>query len=141
MKDNLIKDLEGLFHELVDYRSRLLHHLNNADVTEELDEETICDMRNIRSSLSYVEDRIEEIKDRINRRVYCIQVTSNIDMTIKVLAKNEDDALEWACEVADTRIRKTLGREHDCDYYSTGDVIGDESISDDDADEEYEYDE
>jgi hypothetical protein len=141
MKDNLIADLEGLFHELVDYRSRLLHYLNNTDTVEELDEDTICDLRNIRSSLSYVEDRITEIKDRINKRVYCVQVTSNVDMTIKVLAKNEDDALEWACQVADNRIRKTLGREHDCDYYSTGDVIGDESINDDEADEEYEYDE
>lgn len=140
MKDNLIKDLEGLFHELVDYRGRLLHHLNNADVTEELDDETICDMRNIRSSLSYVEDRIEEIKERIEQRVYLIQVTTNVDMNIKVLAKNEDDAIEWACETADKRIRLTLAREHDVYYDSTGEVLGDESQTDDDADEEYQYD-
>lgn len=141
MKDQLINDLEGLFHELVDYRSRLLHHLNNANVTEELDDETICDMRNIRSSMSYVEDRIEEIKDRINQRVYCIQVTTTVDTNIKVLAKNEDDAIEWACETADKRIRLTLAREHDVYYDSTGEVLGHESQADDDADEEYQYDE
>jgi hypothetical protein len=83
MKDNLIYDLEYLFSELVDYRSRLLHHLNTADTTDELDEDTICDLRNIRSSLSYVEDQITEIKDRINKRVYCVQVTSNVEMTSK----------------------------------------------------------
>ena len=141
MKDNLITDLENLFHRLVDYRSRLLHHLNTADTTDELDEDTICDLRNIRSSLSYVEDRITEIKDRINKRVYCIQVTTTVDTNIKVLAKNEDDAIEWACETADKRIRQTLAREHDVYYDSIGEMLGHESIADDDPDEEYEYDE
>lgn len=141
MKDQLINDLEGLFHELVDYRSRLLHHLNDADVTEELDDDAIEDLRQIRSSLSYVEDRIVELKERINKRVYCIQVTTTVDTNIKVLAKNENDAIEWACETADKRIRLTLAREHDVYYDSTGEVLGHESQTDDDADEEYQYDE
>ena len=141
MKDNLIYDLEYLFNELVDYRSRLLHHLNDANVTEELDDDAIEDLRQIRSSLSYVEDRIVELKERINKRVYCIQVTTTVDTNIKVLAKNEDDAIEWACETADKRIRLTLAREHDVYYDSTGEVLGHESQTDDEADEEYEYDE
>lgn len=141
MKDQLINDLEGLFHELVDYRSRLLHHLNDASVAEELTESAIEDLRQIRMSLSYTEDRIIELKEQINKRVYCIQVTTIVDTNIKVLAKNEYDAIEWACETADKRIRLTLAREHDVYYDSTGEVLGDESVEDDEAEEEYQYDE
>lgn len=142
MKDNLITDLENLFHRLADYRSRLLHHLNDANVTEELDDDAIEDLRQIRSSLSYVEDRIVELKERINKRVYCVQVSTTIDMTIKVLAKNERDAIEWAERTADLRIEDKLANHFDCDAFSSeGYLLGDESPDDDEADEEYEYDE
>jgi SMC interacting uncharacterized protein involved in chromosome segregation len=141
MKDHLIKDLDGLLYELADYRSRLLHHLNDSDLARELDGDTPEVLRQIRSSLSYVEDRISEVKEHIDQRVYCIQVTTTVDTNIKVLAKNEDDAIEWACKTAEKRIRLTLAREHDVYYDSTGEVLGHESQADDYADEEYEYDE
>ena len=141
MKDDLIRNLEEFFDHSLDYRSRFLNALIEGEKSGELDTSAADDLRSLRASMCYLEDRIIEFKESIGKRVYCVQVTSNVEMTIKVLAKNEDDALEWACQVADTRIRKTLGREHDCDYYSTGDVLGDESIEDDVADEEYEYDE
>lgn len=141
MKDQLINDLEGLFHELVDYRSRLLHHLQNLDLLHDLDADVVTKIRNIRSSLSYVEDLISEVKNEVDQRVYCIQVTTTVDTNIKVLSKNENDAIEWACQTADNRIRLTLAREHDVYYDSTGEVLGHESQADDDADEEYEYDE
>jgi hypothetical protein len=141
MKDQLINDLEGLFHELVDYRSRLLHHLNDANVTEELSDDAIEDLRQIRMSLSYTEDRIMELKDQINKRVYCIQVTTTVDMNIKVLAKNEDDAIDWATQIADKRIDQNLESRFDCYYHSVGEMLGHESIEDDEAEEEYPYDE
>ena len=141
MKDDLIRNLEEFFDHSLDYRGRFLNALIEGEKSGELDTSAADDLRSLRASMCYLEDRIIEFKESIGQRVYCVQVTSNVEMTIKVLAKNEDDALEWACQVADTRIRKTLGREHDCDYYSTGDVLGDESIEDDVADEEYEYDE
>ena len=140
MKSHLIRNLEELHDNLVDYRYRILRHLNDADVTEELDDDTIEDLQQIRTSLSYVEDRISEVNSQIAQRVYCIQVTTNVETNIKVLAKNEDDAIEWACETADKRIRLTLAREHDVYYDSTGEVLGHESQSDDEADEEYDYD-
>lgn len=140
MKSHLIRNLEELHDNLVDYRYRILRHLNDADVTEELDDDTIEDLQQIRTSLSYVEDRISEVNSKIAQRVYCIQVTTNVETNIKVLAKNEDDAIEWACETADKRIRLTLAREHDVYYDSTGEVLGHESQSDDEADEEYDYD-
>jgi len=140
MKDNLIKDLEGLFHELVDYRSRLLHHLNDASVTEEMSDDAIEDLRQIRMSLSYTEDRIIELKEQINKRVYCVEVTTNVVSIVKVLAKNEDDAIEWATDVADKRIDLCMA-QYDEEHYSEGYSLGDESIEDDEAEEEYPYDE
>ena len=139
MKDNLIKDLEGLFHELVDYRSRLLHHLNDASVTEEMSDGAIEDLRSIRASLSYTEDRIVELKEQINKRVYCIEVTTNVVSIVKVLAKNEDDAIEWATDVADKRVDLCMS-QYDYERYSEGYSLGDESIEDDEAEEEYPYD-
>jgi len=141
MKDNLITDLEGLFHELVDYRSRLLHHLNHHEVDHCLDADAKNAVKELRSTLSYAEDRICEIKESLEKRVYCIQVTSNVEMIVKVLAKSEDDAVEWATSISEKRIRQTLGKEYDVDYYSEGYSLGDESPNDDEADEEYPYDE
>jgi hypothetical protein len=140
MKDNLITDLDGLFHNLIDYRSRLLHHLNHHEIDHCLGADDKDALQKIRSSLSYVEDRICEIKESLEKRVYCVQVTSNVEMIIKVLAKSEDDAVEWATSISEKRIRQTLGKEYDADYYSEGYSLGDESPNDDEADEEYPYD-
>ena len=139
MKDQLINDLEGLFHELVDYRSRLLHHLNDASVTEQMSGDAIEDLRQIRMSLSYTEDRIIELKEQINKRVYCVEVTTNVVSIVKVLAKNEDDAVEWATNVADKRIDLCM-TQYDVERYSEGYSLGDESVEDDEAEEEYPYD-
>lgn len=139
MKDQLINDLEGLFHELVDYRSRLLHHLNDASVTEEMSDDAIEDLRQIRMSLSYTEDRIVELKEQINKRIYCVEVTTNVVSIVKVLAKNEDDAVEWATDVADKRVDLCMC-QYDYERYSEGYSLGDESIEDDEAEEEYPYD-
>jgi len=139
MKDQLINDLEGLFNELVDYRSRLLHHLNDASVTEQMSGDAIEDLRQIRMSLSYTEDRIVELKEQINKRVYCVEVTTNLVSIVKVLAKNEDDAIEWATDVADKRVDLCM-TQYDYERYSEGYSLGDESIEDDEAEEEYPYD-
>lgn len=141
MKDQLINDLEGLFHELVDYRSRLLHHLNHHEIDHCLDADAKNAVKELRSTLSYAEDRICEIKESLEKRVYCIQVTSNVEMIVKVLAKSEDDAVEWATSISEKRIRQTLEKEYDADFYSEGYSLGDESPNDDEADEEYPYDE
>lgn len=140
MKDDLMLDLDNLFLELAAYRSRILHHLNDASVTEELDDDAIEGLREIRRLLGNLEDPINEVIRSIEQRIYCIQVTTTVDTNIKVLAKNEDDAIELACETADKRIRQTLAREHDVYYDSVGEMLGHESQADDEADEEYNYD-
>lgn len=116
--------------------------LLNYDVdTSDWDWNLKARMRGIRTSLDDAMRQARDLHDDTAKRVYCIQVTTTIDTNIKVLAKNEDDAIECACETADKRIRFTLAREHDVYYDSTGEVLGHESQSDDDADEEYEYNE
>lgn len=116
--------------------------LLNCDVdTSDWDWNLKARMRGIRTSLDDAMRQARDLHDDTAKRVYLIQVTTTMDTNIKVLAKNEDDAIEWACETADKRIRLTLAREHDVYYDSTGEVLGHESQSDDEADEEYEYDE
>ena len=123
----------------MDYRSRLLHAKIEGEKSGELDSDAIEDLDQIRYSMNYLEDRISELKEKIGLRVYCVQVTSSVDMTIKVLAKNEDDAIEWATDVADKRIEDKLTSYYDCDYSSEGYSLGDESTVDDEAEEEYPY--
>lgn len=139
MKDDLIRNLDGLYEDLVDYRSRFLHAKIECEKSGELDSDAIEDLDHIRHSMSYMEDRISELKGKIGLRVYCVQVTSTIDMNIKVLAKNEDDAIEWATDVADKRIGDKLANYFDCYYSSEGYSLGDESTEDDEAEEEYPY--
>ena len=142
MKDDLIRNLEEFFDHSLDYRSRFLNALIEGEKSGELDTDAADDLRSLRASMCYLEDRIIEFKESIGKRVYCVQVTSNVEMTIKVLAKNEHDAIEWAERTADLRIEDKLANHFDCDAFnSEGYLLGDESPDDDEADEEYEYDE
>lgn len=123
----VIDDCEALLNQEVD--------------TSDWDWNLKARMRGIRTSLDDAMRQARDLHDDTAKRVYLIQVTTTMDTNIKVLAKNEDDAIEWACTTADERIRKTLAREHDVYYDSTGEMLGHESQSDDEADEEYQYDE
>ena len=140
MKDNLIKHLDELYDNLLDYRSRLLNAKIECEKSGELDSDAIESLDQIRYSMSYTEDRIAELKEQINKRVYCVEVTTNVVSIVKVLAKNEDDAIEWATNVADKRIDLCM-TQYDVERYSEGYSLGDESIEDDEAEEEYPYDE
>lgn len=139
MKDDLIRHLDKFYEELLDYRSRFLHAKIECEKSGELDSDAIEDLDQIRHSMSYIEDRISELKEKIGLRVYCVQVTSTIEMNVKVLAKNEDDAIEWAEQTADIRIEDRFASHYDCSYSSQGYSLGDESTEDDEAEEEYLY--
>jgi len=139
MKDNLIGHLDELYENLLDYRSRLLNAKIEGEKSGELDSDAIEDLDQIRYSMSYLEDRISEFTESIAQRVYCVQVTSTIDMNVKVLAKNEDDAIEFACSTVDHRIEHNFESLFDCYYDSVGEVLGHESEKDDDAEVEYPY--
>ncbi len=139
MREYLINDLESLFNELVDQRSRLHHHLNSRDL--HLDDEARKKIETLRIQMSYVEDSIGEIRQDLEQRVYCIEVTTTVEQVVKVLAKNEDDAVGEAVQVVERRIANRLGNDYDIDVYSEAYSTGDESQSDDEADYEVSYDE
>ena len=56
-------------------------------------------------------------------------------------AKTEEDAVSEAIDVAERRIRMTLGKEFDIELWSEAYSHGDESPQDDEADVEVHYDE
>jgi hypothetical protein len=97
-------------------------------------------IRSVRTALNDAKSLAEALLEDVARRVYCVEVTSTVEQTIKVLAKTEDDAIHEAAEVAERRIRLTLGKEHDYDVWSEAHSHGDESPQDDDADIEVHYD-
>lgn len=98
-------------------------------------------IRSVRTALSDAKRIADELYQDIAKRVYCVEVTSTVEQTIKVLAKTEDDAVREAAEVAERRIRMTLGKEFDIDLWSEAYSHGDESPQDDEADVEVYYDE
>ena len=132
-----MKELVDVLDDMVQGLSESLIELDyikypNQPVTERV--------RGIQVGARHLASLCQELRDEIEQRVYEIQVTTSVDMNIKVLAKNEDDAIELACETADKRINRTLGQEYDVYYDSVGEVLGHESPKDDEADEEYPYD-
>jgi len=136
-----MSDLAEALQEVIEGCESMVTTLDASNYAGEYDWNMNARIRNVRASLNHANSIAEEILKDVSKRVYCIQVTTTVDTNIKVLAKNEDDAIEWACQTADERIRHTLARDYDVYYDSVGEVLGHESQADDDADEEYEYDE
>lgn len=97
-------------------------------------------IRAVRTALGDAKSLAEALLEDVARRVYCVEVTSTVEQTIKVLAKSEDDAINEAVEAAERRLRLTLGKEHDYDVWSEAHSHGNESPQDDDADIEVSYD-
>jgi len=97
-------------------------------------------IRAVRTALGDAKSLAEALLEDVAQRVYCVEVTSTVEQTIKVLAKCEDDAIREAVEAAERRLRLTLGKEYDFDVWSEAHSHGDESPQDDDADIEVSYD-
>ena len=135
-----MSDLAEALQEVIEGCESMVTTLDASNYAGEYDWNMNARIRGVRTSLNDAKSIAEEILKDVSKRVYLIQVTTTVDMNIKVLAKNEDDAIEWACTTADERIRETLACEHDVYYDSTGEVLGNESPQDDDAEEEYQYD-
>lgn len=135
-----MSDLAEALQEVIEGCESMVTTLDASQHAGEYDWNMNARIRGVRTSLNDAKSIAEEILKDVSQRVYLIQVTTNVDMNIKVLAKNEDDAIEWACQTADERIRHTLARDYDVYYDSTGEMLGHESPQDDDAEEEYDYD-
>jgi hypothetical protein len=135
-----MSDLAEALQEVIKGCESMVTTLDASNYASEYDWNMNARIRGVRTSLNDAKSIAEEILKDVSKRVYLIQVTTTVDMNIKVLAKNEDDAIEWACRTADDRIGDTLARDYDIYYDSTGEVLGDESPQDDGAEEEYPYD-
>ena len=96
-------------------------------------------IRSVRTGLSDAKRIAEELHLEVAQRVYCVEVSTHVEQTIKVLARTEEDAISLAIEKAERNISSTLGQSHDCNLWSEGYSYGDESPLDDDADVEFDY--
>lgn len=91
------------------------------------------------TALSDAKRIAEELHLEVAQRVYCVEVSTHVEQTIKVLARTEEDAISLALETAEGYIESTLGEKHDVNLWSEGYSYGDESPLDDDADVEFDY--
>ena len=132
-----MKELENFLDDFLNHLADALLDLDGASYDDSNVDERV---RGIRVGTRHLASLCGELLDDIQQRVYCIEVESTVTQRIKILAKNEDDAVELANDVGERRLRLTLGKEHDYDVYSHSISIGDESGFDDEADEEYPYD-
>ena len=96
-------------------------------------------IRSVRTGLSDAKRIAEELHLEVAQRVYCVEVSTNVDQTIKVLARTEEDAISLALETAEGYIESTLGEKHDANLWSEGYSYGDESPLDDDVDVKFDY--
>lgn len=130
--------------ELPDILDSFLDHLEGALM--DLEEASHGDgdvherVRSIRVGARHLASLCGELLDDIQQRVYCVEVESTVTQTIKILAKNERDAVNMATDVGERRLRVTFGEVYDYDVYTSSLSLGDESQFDDEADEEYPYD-
>ena len=132
-----MKELEDVLDCFVTNIAESLRDLGDASYEDSDIHERV---RGIRVGARHLASLCGELLDDIQQRVYCVEVESTVVQTIKILAKNEDDAVALANDVGERRLRLTLGKEHDYDVYSHAMSLGDESQFDDEADEEYPYD-
>jgi len=135
-----MSNLVGALEEVIQECSSLMATLDESMAeSEALDWVMKARIRSVRTGLSDAKRIAEELHQDVAQRVYCIEVSTHVEQTIKVLARNEEDAISLAIETAEGYIRSTLGKSHDINSWSEGYSYGDESPLDDDADVEFDY--
>ena len=133
---NLVKALEEVIQECGLLMVTLDDSTNDS---EKMDWVMNARIRSVRTALSDAKRIAEELHLEVAQRVYCIEVSTHVEQTIKVLARTEEDAISLALETAEGYIESTLGEKHDVNLWSEGYSYGDESPLDDDADVEFDY--
>lgn len=136
-----MSDLTEALQEVIEQCDSMVTTLDASTYRGEYDWNMNARVRSIRVALNDAKRIADELYQDIAKRVYCVEVTSTVEQTIKVLAKTEEDAVREAAEVAEGRIRMTLGKDFDIELWSEAYSHGDESPQDDEADVEVHYDE
>ena len=135
-----MNDLTKALEEVVQECGLLMATLDDSDNdSEKMDWVMKARIRSVRTALSDAKRIAEELHQDVAQRVYCVEVSTHVEQTIKVLARTEEDAISLAIETAEGYIKSTLGEKHDVNLWSEGYSYGDESPLDDDADVECEY--
>lgn len=133
---NLVKALEEVIQECGLLMATLDDSTNDS---AKMDWVMNARIRSVRTGLSDAKRIAEELHLEVAQRVYCVEVSTHVEQTIKVLARTEEDAISLALETAEGYIESTLGEKHDVNLWSEGYSYGDESPLDDDADVEFDY--
>lgn len=133
---NLVKALEEVIQECGLLMATLDDSTNDS---AKMDWVMNARIRSVRTALSDAKRIAEELHLEVAQRVYCVEVSTHVEQTIKVLARTEEDAISLAIEKAERNISSTLGQSHDVNLWSEGYSYGDESPVDDDADVEFDY--
>lgn len=135
-----MNDLTKALEEVVQECGLLMATLDDSDNdSEKMDWVMKARIRSVRTALSDAKRIAEELHQDVAQRVYCVEVSTHVEQTIKVLARTEEDAISLAIETAEGYIESTLGEKHNVNLWSEGYSYGDESPLDDDADVECEY--
>ena len=133
---NLVKALEEVIQECGLLMATLDDSTNDS---AKMDWVMNARIRSVRTGLSDAKRIAEELHLEVAQRVYCVEVSTHVEQTIKVLARTEEDAISLALETAEGYIESTLGEKHDVNLWSEGYSYGDESPLDDDADVKFDY--
>jgi len=132
----MIENLE----EIMEQCDSMITTLNSAIAVTDYDWNMKARIRSVRTALEDAKRIAEELIPDLQKRVYCISVTTEVEQVIKVLAKTEDDAINEAISIIDQRFERTLGRDFLYESHSDACSHGDESPEDDEADVEVHYD-
>ena len=85
-------------------------------------------LESINSTLLYLKDLTSGLLEQLEHdgeRVYCVHASTEVSSNIRVFAKNEADAINFACNTLESRISNMAGKKFD--WYSN--TIG-ESVVD-----------
>lgn len=85
-------------------------------------------LESINSTLLYLKDLTSGLLEQIEHdgeRVYCIETSTEVTSWVRVHAKNEKDAIRFACNVMEDRIHNRMTEECDIELDTEGKSIVD----------------
>ena len=85
-------------------------------------------LESINSTLLYLKDLTSGLLEQLEHdgeRVYCVQVSTEIGSWVRVFAKNEADAINFACNTLESRISDMKGKKFDAYGNTMGESVVD----------------
>ncbi len=85
-------------------------------------------LESINSTLLYLKDLTSGLLEQLEHdgeRVYCIETLTEVTSWVRVNAKNEKDAIRFACNVMEDRIHNRMTEEFDIELDTEGKSIVD----------------